>query len=159
MANARHSKAGRFVEKCLFSGLRAFAELEQRIANLPDEKSRGDAFEVFAEAYLATQRKHDAETVWPFSSVPTDLLTSLKLGTQDYGIDGVLTTRLGKHNANQIKFRTGRPALTWREVSTFMGLADSPNIHSRILLTNCDELSMVLNERLLLLVCSYRVII
>ncbi|HYT60522.1 MAG TPA: hypothetical protein VEL06_10140 [Haliangiales bacterium] len=40
-----------------------FIELEQRIADLPDEKSRGDAFEVFAEAYLATQRKHDAEKV------------------------------------------------------------------------------------------------
>ena len=56
MSNARHSKAGRFVQQKLFVGLSVFVELEQRIANLPDEKSRGDAFEVFAEAYLATQR-------------------------------------------------------------------------------------------------------
>jgi hypothetical protein len=74
MANARDSKAGRFVQQRLFSGLSAFIELEQSIAGLPDEKSRGDAFEVFAEAYLATQRKHDAETVWPFASVPAEIL-------------------------------------------------------------------------------------
>ena len=65
MANARHPKASRFVQQRLFSGLSAFTEMERRIADLPDEKSRGDAFEVFTEAYLATQRKHDAETVWP----------------------------------------------------------------------------------------------
>jgi predicted helicase len=147
MATARHPKASGFVRQKLFAGLASFTELEQRIAALPDEKARGDAFEVFAEAYLATQRKHDADTVWPFASVPTGLLAALKLGTQDYGIDGVLKTRLGQHSAYQVKFRTGRPALTWRELSTFMGLADSPNIHSRILLTNCDELPAVLNDR------------
>src|ERR1035438_2522261 len=49
--------------------------------------------------------------------------------------------------AYQVKFRTGRPALTWRELSTFIGLADSPHIHSRVLLTNCDELPAVLNDR------------
>jgi superfamily II DNA or RNA helicase len=147
MANARHSKAGRFVQQRLFAGLSAFVEMERRIADLPDEKSRGDAFEVFTEAYLATQRKHDAETVWPLASVPTETLGSLQLATQDYGVDGVLKTRLGKFSAYQVKFRTSRPALTWRELSTFMGLADSPNIHSRILLTNCDELPSVLNDR------------
>ena len=99
MATARHPKASGFVQQKLFAGLSAFAELEQRIAGLPEEKSRGDAFEVFAEAYLATQRKHDAETVWPLTSVPSDVLQSLKLATQDYGIDGVLKTRLGNHSA------------------------------------------------------------
>ena len=147
MATARHPKATFFVRGQLFSGLTSFAELEQKIAALPDEKSRGDAFEVFAEAYLATQRKHDAEIVWPFAGVPTDLLATLKLGTQDYGIDGVLKTRLGQHSVYQVKFRTNRPSLTWREVSTFMGLADSPAIHSRVLLTNCDDLPAVLNDR------------
>ena len=147
MANARHSKAGRFVQRRLFSGLSAFAELERRIADLPDEKSRGDAFEVFTEAYLATQRRHDAETVWPLANVPAEILGNLQLAMQDYGVDGVIKTRLGKFSAYQVKFRTSRPALTWRELSTFMGLADSPNIHSRILLTNCDELPSVLNDR------------
>ena len=147
MATARHPKATFFVQRQLFAGLTSFAELEQKIAALPDEQSRGAAFEVFAEAYLATQRKYDAAQVWPQGSVPLDILKNLGLTQQDQGVDGVLQTLLGQFNAYQIKFRTGRPALTWRELSTFIGLADSPHIHSRVLLTNCDELPAVLNDR------------
>lgn len=124
-----------------------FAEFETRVAALPDEQARGDAFEVFAEAYLATQRKHDAANVWPLTAVPIQILQTLGLATKDYGVDGVFKTMLGHFNAYQVKFRTNRPALTWRELSTFMGLADSPQIRSRVLLTNCDELPSVLNER------------
>ena len=70
MATARHPKATFFVQRHLFSGLTSFAGLEQKIAVLPDEQSRGAAFEVFAEAYLATQRKwadahHQKTGVWP----------------------------------------------------------------------------------------------
>ncbi len=96
---------------------------------------------------LATQRKHDAAKVWPLASVPTQILQTLGLAAQDYGVDGVFQTLLGHFNAYQVKFRTNRPALTWRELSTFMGLADSPHIRSRVLLTNCDELPSVLNDR------------
>jgi superfamily II DNA or RNA helicase len=147
VATARHPKATSFVQRRFFSGLSIFAELEQKIAALPDEESRGDAFEVFAEAYLATQRKHDASQVWPHGSVPLDTLKNLGLSQQDQGVDGVLQTLLGEFDAYQVKFRAGRPSLTWRELSTFIGLADSPRIHSRVLLTNCDELPAVLNDR------------
>jgi len=136
MANTRHIKAGSFVQQKLFAGVTVFAELESRIASLPEEKSRGDAFEVFAEAYLATQRKHDAAQVWPHGSVPLDTLKQLGLTESDQGVDGVLKTLLGEFDAYQVKFRTNRPALTWRELSTFIGLADSPRIHSRVLLTS-----------------------
>ena len=136
-----------FARQNLFAGVTSFAALEARIAALPDEQSRGGAFEVFAEAYLATQRKHDAAMVWPLPSVPTGILQTLGLVVQDHGVDGVFETLLGSFNAYQVKFRTNRPALTWRELSTFMGLADSTHIHSRVLLTNCDELPSVLNER------------
>jgi superfamily II DNA or RNA helicase len=147
MPKAQHPKAASFVRQNLFAGLASFAELEERIAALPDEPSRGAAFEVFAEAFLATQRKHDAAAVWPLASVPTQTLQTLGLATQDYGVDGVFQTLLGHFSAYQVKFRTGRPALTWRELSTFLGLADSPHIRSRVLLTNCDDLPPVLNER------------
>ena len=143
---AKHLKAAAYVRRQLFAGLASFEQLEARIAALPDEQSRGAAFEVFAEAYLATQRKHDAAQVWPHGSVPLDILKNLGLTQQDQGVDGVLQTLLGQFNAYQIKFRTGRLALTWRELSTFIGLADSPHIHSRVLLTNCDELPAVLNS-------------
>jgi uncharacterized small protein (DUF1192 family) len=64
MSKARHPKAASLVRQTLFAGVTSFTELEHRIAALPDEQARGDAFEVFAEAYLATQRKHDAAAVW-----------------------------------------------------------------------------------------------
>ena len=64
--------------------------------------------------------------VWPLTSVPTTTLQTLGLGQQDYGVDGVFQTLLGHFNAYQVKFRTNRPALTWRELSTFMGLAKPP---------------------------------
>ncbi|MHB1350894.1 MAG: DEAD/DEAH box helicase [Desulfobulbaceae bacterium] len=144
---ALHPKATAFVRQNLFVGLTAFAELEKRIATLPDERSRGDAFEVFAEAYLATQRKHDAAQVWPLNATPTTVLQQLGLGYKDYGVDGVFRTLLGHFNAYQVKFRTNRATLTWRELSTFMGLADSPQIRSRVLFTNSDELPSAMNQR------------
>src|SRR5450755_1690777 len=147
MATARHPKATCFVQRHLFAGLASFAELEQKIAALPDEQSRGAAFEVFAEAYLATQRKHDAAQVWPHGSVPLDILKNLGLSQQDRGVDGVLQTLLGQFNAYQIKFRTGRPSLTWRELSTFFGLTDSPRIYNRIVFTNCDAFPDDLKDR------------
>ena len=142
-----HPKAREFFKSGLYTGLASFEELENRIAAIGENKSKGDAFEVFAEAYLATQRKHDADRVWPLSATPLETLKKLGLAEQDYGVDGVFLTLLGHNNAYQVKFRTTRSPLTWRELSTFMGLADSPHIRSRILITNCDELPEVLNER------------
>lgn len=115
------------------------SEIEARISALPDEKSRGDAFEVFAEAYLATQRKYDSANVWPLSAVPSETLQSLALPSHDCGVDGIFKTLLGHFSAYQVKFRSNRPSLTWRELSTFMGLADSQQIRIRVLITNCDD--------------------
>ncbi len=66
---ARHGRASHFRASGLFSELTSFAELEQRISDLPTPQERGDAFEVFAEAYLTTQkvnqRATDASAVLP----------------------------------------------------------------------------------------------
>ena len=87
MPSALHPKAASFVRQNLFSGIEKFSEFEVRVASLPDEKSRGDAFEVFAEAYLATQRKYDTTHVWPLSAAPTETLQTLALRSQDCGVD------------------------------------------------------------------------
>ena len=147
MASPQHPKARLFEAQGLFGGLTNFAELEERIAALPTEQDRGNAFEVFAEAYLATQRKHDATHVWPLNAVPTDVLERLNLGARDYGIDGVFRTTLGSYSAYQVKFFTNRPPLTWRQLATFFGLSDSGEFSMRVLFTNCDELPKVLNQR------------
>jgi superfamily II DNA or RNA helicase len=142
-----HPKSREFAKSGLFAGLRSFEELEKRIAKIPANKEKGDAFEVFAEAYLVTQRRHEIREAWPLDAVSLDLLRKLKLPLKDYGVDGVTLTMLGGHQVYQVKFRSGRTPLTWEELSTFMGLSDSPEIQSKVVITNCDELPAVINER------------
>ncbi len=91
--------AGEFVQSGLFSGLSTFDQLEERITSFTEDWKRGSAFEVFAEAYLVTQRQHDATKVWPFRAMPIDLLQRLSLLAQDYGIDGVFERTAGHYNA------------------------------------------------------------
>jgi superfamily II DNA or RNA helicase len=142
----RHRRTGHFVARNLFDRLEGFADLEARIAALPTERDRGDAFEVFAEAYLASQKLVGAEEVWPDDQVPIAVLNAHALPAKDMGADGVYKTWAGQYNAYQVKFRTGRSPLTWQELSTFMGLTDQ--VGERVLFTNCDDLPAVMNERI-----------
>jgi hypothetical protein len=84
-----HRRAGHFVTGGLFEGLQSFADLESRIVALPTQQERGDAFEVFAEAYLATQKLVGAEEVWPADRIPFAVLQACRLPLQDLGADGV----------------------------------------------------------------------
>ena len=52
---------------------------------MPTQQDRGDAFEVFAEAYLATQKLVGAEEVWPADQVPIAVLQTCRLPIQDMG--------------------------------------------------------------------------
>lgn len=140
-----HRRTGHFVAVGLFERLETFRDLEARIAALPTQQDRGAAFEVFAEAYLATQKLVGAEEVWPADQVPIAVLRACCLPVQDMGADGVFKTRGGQYNAYQSKFRTGRPPLTWQELSTFMGLTDQ--VGGRVLFTNCDDLPTVMDDR------------
>ncbi len=143
----RHHKTGFFLKAGIFDNLSSFAELEKRISGLPTTVESGDAFEVFAEAYFFTQKIEQAEEVWPFKSIPARIKQDLSLGTnqQDMGVDGVFRTTSGEFSAYQAKFRTGRTSLTWREISTFMGLTD--NVSQRVLFTNSNDMPSVINDR------------
>lgn len=142
----RHPKAKHFHGLGLMSGVQSFAELEARIAALPTEQARGAALEVFAEACLATQRVYQAREVWPGNSMPSSLRQQLRLPMADMGVDGVFVSSAEEPVCYQSKFRTGRPALTWTELSTFYGLADVGA--RRLVFTNCDEVARVAEERL-----------
>jgi superfamily II DNA or RNA helicase len=144
-SHPRHRRTRYFVARGLFNGLENFGDLETRIAAFPTERDRGDAFEVFAEAYLATQKLVGAEEVWPADQVPIAVLQVCSLPVKDMGADGVYKTLGGQFNAYQSKFRTGRPSLTWQELSTFMGLTDQ--VSERVLFTNCDDLPAVMDAR------------
>ena len=144
---AKHHRAEYFLNQGLFDGLTSFADLEARISVLPPppSKDRGDAFEFFAEAYLATQKTAQAQEIWPEDTVPLSVLRRLALPERDMGADGVYQTTLGEYCAYQVKFRSGRPSLTWKELSTFMGLTEK--VSERVLFTNCDGLPKIMDER------------
>ena len=142
---ARHKRANHFCTSGLFADLQSFRELEKRIEDLETPQERGDAFEVFAEAYLATQKIHQAADVWPDGAVPSDIVKKLQLPPTDMGVDGVCLTLNGDYAAYQVKFRTGRRPQTWKELSTFIGLADRADL--KVLFTNSSEVLDVVTDR------------
>jgi hypothetical protein len=70
MATAQHSKAAEFVRSGIFNNLDSFAELEVRINRIPEEKDRSDVFEIFIEAYLATQPITQRVRHWVVGCIP-----------------------------------------------------------------------------------------
>jgi superfamily II DNA or RNA helicase len=146
MMSPTHPKTRTYFQRGLFDGLTSFRELEGRISGFATKGERGDAFEIFAEAYLATVAVEKAKHVWSGASVPHSLRKRLALTVGDKGVDGIFETQLGEHHAYQAKFRTGRPSLTWDELSTFIGLAD--RVEQRVLFTNCDRFADVVKQRI-----------
>lgn len=147
MTQPLHPKAKFFYDFGIFSNLNSFTELERRISLIETDKGKGDVFEIFAEGYFATQRIYDVKALWPSNTAPLEAITKLGLTESDFGVDGIYQSHLDHYSAYQVKFRSGRKALTWRELSTFIGLADSRNIRSRVLITNSDDIPLLLNER------------
>ncbi len=121
----------------LFRDVSHFTELEARIASLPTELTRGDAFEVFIEAFLATTPVWQVADLWLVGQVPLDVRRSLNLPADAKGIDGVFRTRGGALVPYQVKFRIGRPQVGVAEVATFLGLTDRAD--DRVLISNADR--------------------
>ncbi|NOT98522.1 MAG: DEAD/DEAH box helicase family protein [Sideroxydans sp.] len=143
---SKHSSASRLLSTGIFDSLNSFADIEARVSALPGNKERGDAFEIFAEAYLATQKIAQAQEVWPFEAVPLEQRQVLSLDTgRDMGVDGTYLTIDGELRAYQVKFRSNRTSLTWDELSTFMGLTDQ--VKQRVLFTNSESLPGLMQDR------------
>lgn len=123
--------------KGLFSDLGSFRELESRIGLLGEELQRGDAFEVFVEAYLQTHPLFQVKDLWLVGQVPREVRKSLNLPSGQKSIDGVFRTRSGELVPYQVKFRIARPQVTVREVSTFLGLTERAK--DRMLISNSDR--------------------
>jgi superfamily II DNA or RNA helicase len=123
--------------KGLFDGLTSFRDLEARIAPLPEELQRGDALEVFVEAYLQTHPLFQVQDLWLVGQIPAEVRKALNLPRDHKGIDGVFRTRDGTLVPYQVKFRIARPQVTVREVSTFLGLTERAT--DRMLISNSDR--------------------
>src|SRR3972149_65413 len=106
---SKNASARRFFKTGIFDNLSSFTDIETKISALPSNKERGDAFEIFAEAYLATQKIALAQEVWPFEAMPIEQRQALALDTgRDMGVDGTYLTIDGELRAYQVKFRSNR---------------------------------------------------
>ncbi len=63
MLQPKHSKTNHFLNSSIFHDLKSFQELESRIEQLPTNQDKGDALEVFALAYLATQKQFQVQQI------------------------------------------------------------------------------------------------
>ncbi|WP_353200861.1 DEAD/DEAH box helicase family protein, partial [Sandarakinorhabdus sp.] len=136
------------IARGVFDGLQNFAHLEDRISALGIENTKisGDAFEIFIEAYIATQQKLQSERNWIVGRVPPDVRTQLNLsGHGTLGIDGVFQSRTGDLVPYQVKFRSGRPVLSYNEVASFLGITE--RARDRIIFTNSNELALDAKNR------------
>ncbi|MBM3596175.1 MAG: hypothetical protein FJX31_10475, partial [Alphaproteobacteria bacterium] len=134
--------ASSILARGVFDGLSSFPQLEDRISRLGEENTKvlGDAFEMFVEAFLATQSKFMAEDVWLVGQVPAPIRAEMNLPNSSMGIDGIFRTRLGTLVPYQVKFRSRRPTLTYTEVSPFLGLTERAT--DRIIFTNSNEIAV-----------------
>src|SRR5262245_3241513 len=92
---------------------RTFREVEKRIQALLTEKERGDAMEVFAEAYLRTLWAPHFTEIWPAAAIPVSLRERFLLPFPEKGADGLALLTNGEYHTFQVKFRTGRVPVTW----------------------------------------------
>lgn len=144
MATAQHFKAAEFVRSGIFDNLDSFAELEARINKIPEEKDRGDAFEIFIEGYLATQPIMQRVQHWVVGGIPLTLRERYNLPPDATGIDGIYEIHDGTHVAYQVKYRQC-PNLTYAEVSPFLGLTE--RFTDRVIFTNASKLSEKARKR------------
>ena len=90
------------------------------------KKGKGDLFEELVKAYLQLDPEYATKlkSVWLLREVPEGIRKKLKLPGEDQGIDLIAETKAGEFWAVQCKYREeSDQSLTWREVSTFAGLA------------------------------------
>ena len=106
-------------------GCRSWADLQRRWRPLT-KKQKGNLFEELTKHYLLLEPEYASKlkSVWLLGEVPTALAKRLKLPSNDQGIDLIAETREGEFWAIQSKYREeSDQSITWREISTFTGLA------------------------------------
>ena len=106
-------------------GCRSWADLQRRWRPLT-KKQKGNLFEELTKYYLLLEPEYASKlkSVWLLGEVPTALAKRLKLPSNDQGIDLVAETKEGDYWAIQSKYREeSDQSITWREISTFTGLA------------------------------------
>ena len=117
----------------IFNDLKSFDEFNKRILNNYNfnkrgkDKTKGDIFEIFCEAYLFTKKELQIKEVFPQGYVPFYILKKLNLNTNDKGYDGVYQTTDGNYFTYQCKYRSNNEKLNWQGkngLSSFIAVSE-----------------------------------
>ena len=144
---SKHSQASVLISQGIFDSVKSFRVFEKRVSALfeTNTKAQGDAFEIFVEAYLATQPILQCQETWLVGDIPVEIREELNLPNDSKGIDGVYKTMLDGLVPYQVKFRSNRPALGFNEVAPFLGITEKAT--DRLLITNCDTVAIDVQNR------------
>lgn len=128
----------------------AWSEVEAAIASLGTTTEQGDAFEQFAAFYFKyfEQIYEINSAIFPKETgrgFPSAIRTELNLGAVDYGIDGVCSLRRGGLMAVQVKFRSQRDSISFRDLATFW--SEAYRADQKMVFTNGREITRVAERR------------
>lgn len=119
---------------------RSWSELETVIEELPTTKQMGDAFEQFCFLFFSIKKnQYQVSDIYPIKDVPISLREKLNLESHDCGVDGLIVCTNGKTIAYQCKFRTGRVAPSYDELSKFW--IESKKCDYRCTFANCNKVT------------------
>jgi predicted helicase len=121
--SALHPRASYWIRQGIFDDLRSFETFEVRVNQIPEEKDRGDVFEIFIEGYLATQPIVQCIKHYIVGNIPLSIRERYKLPSDATGIDGIYDTHDGSQIAYQVKYRQ-KQQLTFAEVAPFLGITE-----------------------------------
>ena len=138
MSNVLHPKAAYWIRQGVFDELPSFEVFETRVNKVPEEKDRGDIFEIFIEGYLGTQAITQSVKHWVVGNIPLSLRERYNLPNDPTGIDGIYETHNGTHVVYQVKYRQ-KQQLTFAEVAPFLGITEK--FSDRVIFTNAARLS------------------
>jgi len=127
-----------------------------------DNRAKGDIFEIVTKEYLRTDPVYSTKLreVWLLNEVPLKVREFLKLPNTDQGIDIIAETLEGEYWAIQCKYHSDATHnVTWREVSTFTGLAFGicKNISFALLCTTGDRYAKILSGQQKIGICAFDV--
>lgn len=144
---SKHSQAPVLISQGVFDSIKSFRDFEQKVSALGEvnSKAQGDAFEIFVEAYLATQPILQCQETWLVGDIPVYIREALNLPNDSKGIDGVYKSMLDDYIPYQVKFQSNRPALGFNEVAPFLGITEKAT--DRLLITNCDTIAIYVQNR------------
>lgn len=144
MSKPLHKYSDYFRRIGLFKNIKSFKDLERKIINLnvtpgrTERQTKGDAFEVFAEALINVSKKFNAKAVYPDGKIPIKILNNVEMNILDKGKDGIYLTKDNKINSYQVKFNSDRRSLSWRKLSTFLSVSEKANL--RLLISNSNKI-------------------